>query len=196
MRKRKSPIPAHAPHGFGFGFWLPFRRWLWGKTAIACVLNIPTPQQTDTKKPRDCHKQIPRKVKNSPHAKIRGARGARAPRQGLSPTKGGLTVAPFGISASRNRQSPPNFPMVSGFGYRSDGGFGEKLRWRAYLTFRLPNKQIQKKPRDCHKQIPRKVKNQPHAKSGGARGARAPRKGLSNCRSDGGFGEKLRWRAY
>ena len=32
----------------------------------------------------------------------------------------------------------------SGFGYRSDGGFGEKLRLRAYLTFRLPNKQIQK----------------------------------------------------
>ena len=30
----------------------------------------------------------------------------------------------------------------------------------------------------------------------GARGARASRKGLSNCRQNGGFGEKLRWRAY
>ena len=36
---------------------------------------------------------------------------------GLSPKKGGLTVAPFGISASRNRQSPPNCPTVSGSGY-------------------------------------------------------------------------------
>ena len=36
---------------------------------------------------------------------------------GLSPQKGGLTVAPFGTSASRNRQSPPNFPTISGSGY-------------------------------------------------------------------------------
>ena len=36
---------------------------------------------------------------------------------GASPQKGGLTVAPFGISASRNRQSPPNCPKFSGSGY-------------------------------------------------------------------------------
>ena len=36
---------------------------------------------------------------------------------GASATKGGLTVAPFGISASRNRQSPPNCPKFSGSGY-------------------------------------------------------------------------------
>ena len=36
---------------------------------------------------------------------------------GASPRKGGLTVAPFGISASRNRQSPPNCPKFSGSGY-------------------------------------------------------------------------------
>ena len=37
--------------------------------------------------------------------------------KGASPQKGGFTVAPFGISASRNRQSPPNCPTLSGFGY-------------------------------------------------------------------------------
>ena len=36
---------------------------------------------------------------------------------GSSPTKGGLTVAPFGISVSRNRQTPPNCPKFSGSGY-------------------------------------------------------------------------------
>ena len=36
---------------------------------------------------------------------------------GASPQKGGLTVAPFGISASRNRQTPPNCPKFSGSGY-------------------------------------------------------------------------------
>ena len=38
-------------------------------------------------------------------------------RLGASPRKWGLTVAPFGISASRNRQSPPNCPKFSGSGY-------------------------------------------------------------------------------
>ncbi len=36
---------------------------------------------------------------------------------GASATKGGFTVAPFGISASRNSQSPPNCPTISGSGY-------------------------------------------------------------------------------
>ena len=52
--------------------------------------------------------------------------------RGASPTKRGLTVAPFGISASRNRQSPPNCSTVSVFGYVQTVALVFEPRWRAY----------------------------------------------------------------
>ena len=58
--------------------------------------------------------------------------------RGESPSKGrvayerGLNCRPLWHFCKQKLPIPSQLPQVFGFGLRSDGGFGEKLRWRAY----------------------------------------------------------------
>ena len=92
--------------------------------------------------------------------------------KGLVASGRGRLLASFGIFASRNRQSPPNYPTVSHLGYVFYWIF-ERLGFEGIGAICVANRRKGQRPFYG-----------------------SPRKGLSNCRSDSGFGKKLRWRAY
>ena len=77
------------------------------------------------------------------------ARGVAALSRRVAYERGLNCVAPFGISASRNRQSPPNCPTVSGFGYVQTaalglGRDGVRTEW-AILAFRGDRRNLRSK---------------------------------------------------
>ena len=81
------------------------------------------------------HVDTERKINFTLQLYREGARGARAPRKGASPTKKGLNCRPLWHFCKQKSPIPSQLPHVFGFWLRSDSGFGEKLRWRAYLRY-------------------------------------------------------------
>ena len=138
------------------------------------------------------HVDTERKINFTLQLYREGARGARAPRKGASPTKKGLNCRPLWHFCKQKSPIPSQLPH----------GFGFWLSFRRWLDYwgRSARTKNWRKVRKAFYWISELSDFEGIGAICTANRRKGQRpfygSGTAACRQNGGFGEKLRWRAY